>query len=124
MKDSLRSPRISSFSWGHLEVEGQGTFKDAKLFPGGAQEWDWRKTGTTHTSGIQPADVEELIEQGARVIILTKGVRNSLNISQKTLQLLEDKGIPAHILQTEKAVKTYNELIEKEQVGGLFHSTC
>ncbi len=124
MKDSLRSPRINSFSWGRLEVEGLGTFKDAKLFPGGAQEWDWKKTGTNHTSGIQPADVEELIERGARVIILTKGVKGSLRISPNTSQMLKDKGIPAHILRTEKAIQLYNELIEKDKVGGLFHSTC
>jgi hypothetical protein len=36
------SPRISHLSWGHIEVEGHAPFKDAKVFPGGAREWDWR----------------------------------------------------------------------------------
>ena len=31
---------------------------------------------------------------------------------------------PVHVLQTEQAVRCYNELAEKEPVGGLFHSTC
>src|SRR5215204_3498272 len=39
------SPRITSLSWGHLETE-VGTFKDARLYPGGAEEWDWNQTGT------------------------------------------------------------------------------
>ena len=34
---------------GKIEVEGTGTLRDAKLFPGGAREWDWRETGTEHT---------------------------------------------------------------------------
>jgi hypothetical protein len=36
-----------------LEIEGHPTFKDAKLFPGGARAWDWRETGTGHVPGIQ-----------------------------------------------------------------------
>ena len=38
-----RSPFITNLRWGQIEVEGQG-YKDAKLFPGGSREWDWRKT--------------------------------------------------------------------------------
>jgi hypothetical protein len=53
----FKSPRISHLSWGHIEVEGHPPFKDAKIFPGGAREWDWRETGTRHVPGIQPADV-------------------------------------------------------------------
>ena len=47
---------ILHLSWGHVEVEGYPTFKDTKVFPGGAREWDWRETGTGHVPGIQPAD--------------------------------------------------------------------
>jgi hypothetical protein len=34
--------------------------------------------------------------------------------------MLKDRGIPAHVLETEKAVRLFNELREKEAVGGLF----
>ena len=68
------SPRISHLSWGHIEVEGHPPFKDAKIFPGGAREWDWRETGTRHVPGVQPADVQELIEHGARAVVLSKGI--------------------------------------------------
>jgi hypothetical protein len=40
MNEAPRSPRISHVAWGRLEVAGQGAFKDAKLYPGGAREWD------------------------------------------------------------------------------------
>lgn len=42
MGQPRRSPRITRLSWGHLEIEGGRAFKDAKLYPGGAREWDWR----------------------------------------------------------------------------------
>jgi hypothetical protein len=38
--------------------------------------------------------------------------------------MLEKNGVAAHVLPTEDAVRLYNELREKEAVGGLFHSTC
>jgi hypothetical protein len=124
MDDKRPSPRITRFSWGQLEVDGQQTFRDAKLFPGGAREWDWRETGTHHRPGIQPADVFELLAHGAKVVILSQGVQRQLRVSASTLQMLEEKQIPAHVLPTEKAVQLYNELRETEAVGGLFHSTC
>ena len=64
--EPLASPRISSISWGRMEVEGVGSAKDFKLWPGGGRPWDWNETGTRHEPGIQPADVEELLEQEAR----------------------------------------------------------
>ncbi|HKL88831.1 MAG TPA: Mth938-like domain-containing protein [Salinibacter sp.] len=120
------SPRISHVSWGCLEIEGQTQpFKDAKLYPGGARAWDWNETGTSHTPGIQPADVEELVDQGAEVIVLAKGMNERLGVMSETLQMLDEAGIETHVLQTEKAVEQYNALQnDGRRVGGLFHSTC
>lgn len=125
MSDLPASPRIIHFSWGCIHVDnGTATFKDAKVFPGGAREWDWGETGTGHIPGIQPADVEELIEKGARVIVLSQGMWGRLGICRETLDLLEDKRIAVHVLPTDEAVILYNELTETDAVGGLFHTTC
>jgi hypothetical protein len=123
-RTTLRSPRIERVSWGRLDVEGGGTFKDAKLFPGGAREWDWRETGTQHSPGIQPADVQELLEHGARVVVLSRGMLRRLQVRPETLRGLEARGVAVHVLPTKKAVALYNELAAEEVVGGLFHSTC
>jgi hypothetical protein len=37
---------------------------------------------------------------------------------------LAEKGIEVEVLQTEAAVKRFNELRETLPTGGLFHSTC
>jgi hypothetical protein len=124
MSDGRRSPRILHLSWGRIEVEGRGAFKDAKLYPGGAREWDWRETGTRHSPGIQPADIAELFDYGAEVVVLSKGMLERLQVCPETLALLERKGVAAHVLPTEDAVRLYNELAAKQKVGGLFHSTC
>ena len=123
MKRTALSPRISNLSWGRLDVEDH-SFKDAKLFPGGSREWDWNETGTRHVPGIQPSDVEELLERGATVVVLSKGFHERLGVCRETLRMLEDKGVSVHVLQTESAVQRYNELREHERVGALIHSTC
>ena len=123
MEIAAYSPRITRVSWGRLEVE-DGSFKDAKLFPGGSREWDWNETGTRHVPGIQPSDVEELLERGATVVVLSRGFEERLRVRPETLRMLEDEGVPVHVEQTEEAVRLYNELRENEKVGALIHSTC
>ena len=126
MEQEATSPRISHLSWGRLEIEGQhGTFKDAKIFPGGAREWDWNETGARHEPGIQLADVEELLEHGATVVVLGKGFHERLQVRRETLERLRERNVPVHAEQTEEAIRLCNELGEKgERVGALIHSTC
>lgn len=123
MEREVRSPRITNLAWGRLEVEG-GVFKDAKLFPGGARAWDWNETGTRHEPGIQPGDVEELLERGTTAVVLSKGFYGRLGVTPEALQMLEDRGVAAHVRQTEEAIALYNELRETQKVGALIHSTC
>lgn len=119
------SPEITHCSWGRLEVDnGAQRFKDAKLYPGGARAWDWGETGTSHTPGIQIADVEELLAQGSETVVLSQGVHERLRVPKETLAYLDAHGIETHVLPTEAAVERYNELREDQKVGGLFHSTC
>ena len=124
MNQTTSSPRITDLSWGQMKIEGGKSYRDAKLFPGGSREWDWQETGTRHSPGIQPADVRELLERGARIIILSRGMNENLRVTEETLQFLEEEGVRYQLLQTEEAVKRYNELREEHPVGGLFHSTC
>ena len=125
MEQGARSPRVTHLFWGRLEVEGvEGPFKDAKLFPGGARAWDWRETGTSHDPGIQPADVEELLERGATAVVLAKGFDERLGVTGEALRVLEERGVSTHVRQTGEAIRLYNELRETERVGALIHSTC
>jgi len=125
MDSSNRSPRIQHVSWGRLEVEGEAeAYKDAKLFPGGSREWNWRETRTSHRPGIQIADVQELLEHGAKVVVLSRGMAECLHVPQETLDFLKERHIAVHVLPTQHAVALYNKLAQAEAVGGLFHTTC
>ncbi len=120
-----QSPKITSLSWGVVKVEGfPNAFKDVKLFPGGAREWDWNETGTSHFPGIQLEDFEELLTHGATTLILSQGVYGRLKVAVHTLKILKEKGLEFHVLKTKEAVELYNQLRQKKPVGALIHSTC
>lgn len=120
-----RSPRITDLSWGRTEVEdADGPYKDAKLWPGGSRAWDWNETGTRHVPGIQPADVRELVDHGAEVVVLSRGQQERLQVQQETLDYLEGEGVEAHVLPTGEAVERYNRLAGDRPAGALIHSTC
>ena len=119
------SPQISHIEWGEMEADGLGRGRDMKLWPGGGREWDWRESKTHHVPGIQTADVEELLEHGAEVVVLTRGMELRLQTCPETLEHLRERGVACHVEETNAAVCLYNELADQGQrVGGLFHSTC
>jgi len=118
------SPKITNLSWGRIEVENHGIFKDVKLYPDGAKEWNWGETGANHSPGIQYSDVQELIDNKAEVIILSKGVLGRLQVSKDLVTRLESEGYKVYILKTKRAVKLYNDLAESQMVGALIHTTC
>lgn len=119
------SPRIISIVWGEIEVAGCGKVKDAKLFPGGARQWDWSETGTRHSPGIQPADVQEALDAGATVVVLSRGMDLVLRVMPETLRYLSERGIDVHVAESRAATRLYNELAAAgHRVAALIHSTC
>lgn len=119
------SPQISHVSWGQMTIDGIGSGKDFKLWPGGGREWDWNETNTRHPPGIQPEDSKELLEHGSETIVLSRGILLRLKTCKETLSLLEQKGMEVHTVETKKSATLYNKLASNGvAVGGLFHSTC
>jgi hypothetical protein len=92
---------------------------------GGGRQWDWTETGTRHVPGIQPVDVEELVERGAAVVVLSQGMEKRLQVDPASYEFLQRHSVGVHIAETNEAVMIYNGLPEEgTAVGGLFHSTC
>ncbi|XP_059786707.1 mth938 domain-containing protein isoform X2 [Balaenoptera ricei] len=78
-----------------------------------------------HSPGVQPADVEEVVEKGVQILVIGRGMSEALKVPLSTVEYLKKKGIDVRVLQTEQAVKEYNALVTQGiRVGGVFHSTC
>lgn len=119
---------VSDLSWGEIEVNVEGQthhFRDCKIWPGGAREWDWNETGTHHSPGIQVADIKEILEQDVDVIILSRGQQRRLQVKDETKEYLRQRGIEFHIEETNQAVEHFNDLSkEGVRAGAVFHTTC
>ena len=124
VKRQKRPLRIVQVSWGRMEVESLGVGKDFKLYPGGGHAWDWAETGTRHSPGIQPTDVEELVAHGATTVVLSQGMNKQLHVHPDTRRYLDERSVTVHVAETREAVKIYNDLTDGTLVAGLFHSTC
>ncbi|POI26839.1 hypothetical protein CIB84_009410 [Bambusicola thoracicus] len=165
----MSSPEIVSLSWGQMKVKGcSTTYKDCKVWPGGSRTWDWRETGTNVSlvflsilhfkwdceSGVQPADLEEVVKKGVKTLVIGRGMSEALQMASvlrnanslmlqrgelpndcfflfssevppSTVDYLKKNGVDVLVLQTEKAVEEYNALAAQGvKVGGVFHSTC
>jgi hypothetical protein len=122
---AVQSPRVRDHSWGHLAVERVGDLGDAKLWPGGGREWNWAETGTHHEPGIQPDDVQELLDHDPEVVVLTRGRELRLQVMDATLELLESRGVRLVRDETSAAIDAYNDLVDQGvRVAALVHSTC
>lgn len=123
-ESAAATPRVLSLSWGSVET-GAGTFRDAKLWPGGGRGWDWTETGTHHSPGVQVADVQELVDNGARVVVLSRGQQGRLGVPDATVAMLHEEGVDVEVHRTQAAVERVNQLVDEGRaVGALLHSTC
>src|SRR2546430_17678024 len=119
-----RWPRIKHVSWGQLEVEGRAEpYKDAKLFPGGSREWNWRDTGMAHRPGIQIADVQELLDHGAKIIVLSRGMAECLQVPRETLDFLKTAGGARDGVPAKKDPGAFHQTAARQAVGGRFLTT-
>jgi hypothetical protein len=116
---------VQENGWGFVEVEGLGRMRDAKLWPGGGRAWDWNETGTHHQPGIQPSDVEELLDHRPDILVLSQGRELRLETAPETVALLESRHLQVIRAETGAAITEYNRLVaEGRPVAALLHTTC
>ena len=149
-------PIVTHFSWGHIEIRkpGGGVEKtlngeDWVITPKGCQKWDYKKFGrkpqdrkishlwpnkpkNEQGTGVLPYAIHGLLQLAGKldVVIVSKGVNNSLGVNQATIECLKElkrKGSiqDYHILNSKEVPKKHNQCVEKGlKTGTLLHTTC
>ncbi|KAL2861009.1 uncharacterized protein BJX67DRAFT_386102 [Aspergillus lucknowensis] len=115
-----KSPKIKTITPSGLEVPDVGAGTDFKLYPGGGRFWDWCETQTKLETGIQVTDVEELVQNGATTVVISRGLKNELQIQAETLRYLAERDITVLVANTQRAVELYCALVDTTPVGALF----
>ncbi len=71
------------------------------------------------------ADIAELVDHGAEIIVLSRGMQLILQTCPESILWLDKIRVKHHLLETRDGATMYNELVAQGlSVGGLFHSTC
>ena len=71
------------------------------------------------------SDIEELLEHGAEVIVLSKGMEERLRVSENVVDEIRKRGVQVYVAETREAVRIYGEELKRgRKVGALVHSTC
>jgi len=121
---SSTPPRIIELRWGSIDTD-VGTFRDAKLWPGGGRNWDWNETGTRHRPGVQTADVAELLDHGIDTLVVGCGQHRRLGVTDELREHVEQCGVRLVVADTPGAIATYHRQIDEGRpVGAVLHSTC
>mmetsp|Transcript_131371 Transcript_131371/g.366264 ORF Transcript_131371/g.366264 Transcript_131371/m.366264 type:complete len:168 (-) Transcript_131371:169-672(-) len=130
---SVGCPELS-IRWGEIVLtdpatNASKTFRDAKIWPGGARAWDWRETGTHHRPGTQLADVQELVALNPEVVVVSLGMKGNLHVAPDLQHAMKtarsNSGIRWLELKSDEAAETYNDLLRSgKRVAAIIHSTC
>lgn len=117
------SPLILQCSWGRVEVEHFGWFKDVLLLPGLAEEWAWEES-QDHSAAVS-IDLVESLHTAAEVVVIGLGMETKLRLAPEVLAVTAAWGPNLFLASTEKAVIRYNELtLFGKSVAMALHSTC
>ncbi len=111
---------IDSYSFGKIEVDGVKYSNDLKIFPDEVKDKWWRKEGHE----IHPEDIEDILEFSPDVLILGTGAYGKVEVPEKTVNVLRDKGIEMIAEKTEDACQKYNEICDDGKVVAALHLTC
>lgn len=112
---------IDKFSFGTIIINGKTYSSDLIICPDGRikDQW-WRKNGHR----LSPADIESLIQTKPEVIVAGMGSPGLMKPEPELKQLLQKNNIALIAEPNDKAIKSFNALLESKKVGACFHLTC
>jgi len=113
-------PRIESYSFGKITVDGKAYSSDLIILPGGVRPGWWRKEGHS----LHRDDLQEVIEARPDVLVIGTGNVGLMQVPQETVECLTAHGVRVEMERTAAACQRYNELAKTEQVAAALHLTC
>lgn len=112
-------PRIESYSFGHIVVDGQEATNDVILLPDRVVHNWWRRDG--HSLVLD--DLRDVLDELPSHLVLGTGAYGRMRPDPAALEQLRERGIEVESLPTEEAVRRYGEL-DAAQTAAALHLTC
>jgi hypothetical protein len=116
----MSAPKIESYRFGHLVVDGQRYDRDVIILPDGVRGGWWRKEG----HALHPADLDSVLQAGPDLLVVGQGAIGRMRVTQEARQSLEAAGIDLVVQPTGQACQSYNRLCDQQVVAAALHLTC
>jgi hypothetical protein len=113
-------PRIESYEFGRMVIDGKDYTRDLIILPGRILEGWWRQEG----HALHSADLEEVIQAEPDLLIVGQGANGRMVVADDARQALERVGIEFVASPTPQAVQRYNAASGGEAIAAAFHLTC
>jgi hypothetical protein len=116
----MPTPRIDSYTFGRIVVDGQPYLRDLIIYPDRVAEGWRREKGHS----LSPVDLSEVIEARPEVLVIGRGVFRRVTVLAETRAALRAAGIEVIAEPTGRACETYNRLREARRVVAALHLSC
>jgi hypothetical protein len=112
-------PRIGSYSFGRLIVDGREEAKDVILLPERVVRSWWRREG----HGLVLEDLDDVLDELPERLLIGTGAYGQMQPDPATVETLRARGIEVEVLTTGEAVARYDQLDPRRTAAAL-HLTC
>ncbi|MDZ7641440.1 MAG: MTH938/NDUFAF3 family protein [Desulfurivibrio sp.] len=116
----MTAPKVDSYRFGHLVVDGTTFKQDVLVLPDGVRAGWWRREGHR----LHPDDLADVFAVGPEVLVVGQGASGLLAIPEETRRVVQQAGIELFNHPTEKACHLYNELSRQRRTVAALHLTC
>ncbi len=115
--------KVTDYSFGRIVVDGKLYTGDIKIIKGKVIPNWWRKEGHL----LQLDDIKDILDASPKILVVGTGSAGVMRIHPHVERYLRDLGIDLEAARSSKAVKLFNDLLDKmgpEQVSLAIHLTC
>jgi len=113
--------RITTYKFGHIELDGKAYDRDLIITPEGVCPNWWRKQGHS----LAPEDLDRVISAKPEIVVIGQGYSSCMDVPDETIDFLKGQGVEVIVMDTTSAVAEFNRLFsEGKRVVAAFHLTC
>ena len=112
-------PRIESYAFGHIAVDGNEHRRDVIVLPERVEENWWRKDA--HSLVVE--DLARVLDELPERLIIGTGAHGRLHPDPQALEELRSRGIEVEALPTAEAVRRYG-VLDPARTAAALHLTC
>ena len=113
--------RVESYTFGVMLVGGVVYRSDLLILPDGTVDKAWRRKDAHR---LLLTDLKALVAAKPDVIVAGTGARGGMVVDPTLEEKLKKKGIELVAVPTSDAMKVYNTMRRKRNIGACFHLTC